>query len=105
MCFREANMVCTIFSYAPSTLCRISEHVRADELALYTPNIDRKIFNKVSHSVAFLAGQLCLFYGLDLFSLHRRILSISTVVKTHSMTYDMSFEKTFQPCVLFVQEI
>jgi hypothetical protein len=78
------------------------EHVRADELALYTPNIDRKIFNEVNHSVAFLSGQLRLFYGLDLFSLHRRILSISTVVKTHSMTYDMSFEKTFQSRVLLV---
>ena len=81
------------------------EHVRADELALYTPNIDRKIFNEVSHSVTFLAGQFRLFYGLDLFGLHGRTLSISTVVKMHSMTYDMSFEKTFQSRVLLVQEI
>lgn len=57
------------------------EHIRADKLALYTPNIDWEIFNKVSHSVTFLAGQLRLFDGLNLFSLHRRILSMSTVVK------------------------
>lgn len=81
------------------------EHVRADELALYTPNVDRKIFNEVSHSVAFFAGQLSFFYGLDLFSLHRQTLSISTVVKTHRITYDMSFKKAFQSRVLFVQEI
>lgn len=51
--------------------------VRADKLALYAPDIDWKVFNKVSHSVAFLASQPRLFYGLDLFSLYRRIQSSS----------------------------
>lgn len=32
------------------------ERVSANKLALYTPNIDGKVFNEVSHSVAFLAG-------------------------------------------------
>lgn len=36
----------------------LSDFVRvsADKLALYTPNIDRKEFNEVSHSIALLAG-------------------------------------------------
>jgi hypothetical protein len=73
-------------------------------LTLYPSNIDREEFNEVSDAVTFLASQLRLLYRIDLFRLHgTSFVDISTRIKI--TTYDVPFEETFQPCMLFVQEV
>lgn len=43
--------------------------IGADELVLHAADVDREMFDKVSHAFPFLAGQLSLFDPLDLFIL------------------------------------